>query len=369
MVTSQQLTAWAQACGFAKVRVSQPDVSIASQRFQTWLAQGFAGEMAFLHRYHEVRQNPALLQPSMLRVISVTMNYMPQVTETDMTPSAQPAIAQAWHTLHQPAQAYVSRYALGRDYHKVLRQRLKRLAEMIREHTGTHEYRVCTDSAPLMEVEIATQAGLGWRGKHTLLLNREAGSLFFLGEILTDLPLEIDPPVTSHCGACQACITVCPTQAIIAPYQLDARRCIAYLTIEYDGDIPHELRPLIGNRIYGCDDCQLVCPWNKFAQVAVTEEFAIRHNLDAVSLASLAYWTADQFNQRMEGSAIRRIGFGRWQRNVAVGLTNAVTNTLTNTATRQSQDHPHPAALDDIQRAIAHLRQVGEPQTLRHLPE
>jgi epoxyqueuosine reductase len=244
--------------------------------------------------------------------------------------------------------AYVSRYALGRDYHKVLRNRLQRLTERIRADVApwdqsvgkTSHTRVFTDSAPVMEVELATKSGLGWRGKHTLVLNREAGSWFFLGEIYTDLPLPVDSPQSDHCGTCSRCIDICPTQAIVAPYQLDARRCISYLTIEHKGDIPEELRPLMGNRIYGCDDCQLVCPWNRFAQKADAPDFAVRHGLDGAGLVELFSWSEEEFGHRMEGSAIRRIGHERWLRNLAVGLGNAPTSPAVIAALEARRDHP-----------------------------
>jgi epoxyqueuosine reductase len=240
------------------------------------------------------------------------MNYLPA------------AAAESWSVINSPERAYVSRYALGRDYHKVLRRRLQRLTERVESAIGSFSHRVFTDSAPVMEVELAAKAGLGWRGKHTLLLTREAGSYFFLGEIYTDLPLPVDVPGANHCGKCEKCIDICPTRAIVGPYRLDARRCISYLTIEHHGSIPVELRPLIGNRVYGCDDCQLVCPWNRFAQTSGEADFAVRNGLDNVKLVELFAWSEDEFHARLLGSAIHRIGYARWLRNLAVGMGNAL---------------------------------------------
>jgi epoxyqueuosine reductase len=268
--------------------------------------------MDYMARHGALRAQPAALVPGTLSVISVRMDYWPA--------AARPA----GDVLDDPTLAYVSRYALGRDYHKVLRARLATLATRISDAIGPFGHRVFTDSAPVMEVALAAKAGVGWRGKHTLLLTRAAGSFFFLGDIYTDLPLPPTPPTTAHCGTCSACIDVCPTQAIVAPYELDARRCISYLTIEHPGPIPEALRPLIGNRVYGCDDCQLVCPWNRYAQAAAENDFAVvRNGLDAAALTTLFAWTADEFAVRMEGSAIRRIGHARWLRNLAVAMGNA----------------------------------------------
>jgi epoxyqueuosine reductase len=285
------------------------------------------------------RTRPGELVPGTLRVISVRMNYFPQEARD------------SWEVINEGSRAYVARYAVGRDYHKVLRGRLQKLcgriaAEVERADTLTTEparrfsYRVFADSAPVMEVELAAKAGIGWRGKHTLLLNREAGSWFFLGEIYTDLPLPVDEPQPDHCGSCRRCIDVCPTGAIVAPYQLDARRCISYLTIEHKGEIPEELRPLMGNRIYGCDDCQLVCPWNRFAQKADVEDFSVRNGLDAAALTELFAWSEEEFERRLEGSAIRRIGHERWLRNLAVGLGNAPTSGAVVAALEARRDHP-----------------------------
>jgi epoxyqueuosine reductase len=281
-------------------------------------------------------------------VLSLRMNYFPADAR-----DAQAVLADA-------SLAYVSRYALGRDYHKVLRQRLQQLATRIEAQVGAFRYRVFTDSAPVMEVELAAQAGLGWRGKHTLLLDRSAGSWFFLGEIYTDLPLPVDHPASEHCGSCTRCIDVCPTRAIVAPYLLDARRCISYLTIEHKGSIPEALRTLLGNRIYGCDDCQLVCPWNRFARTAEIDDFGVRNGLDAAALVELFAWTQDDFDLRLEGSAIRRIGYERWLRNLAVALGNAPTSPQVLAALRARADHPSALVREHVLWA---LRRHEAPRT------
>ena len=299
--------------GFDDLRITDTQLGPASERLQEWLAAGRHGNMEYMLRHADLRSDPQLLVPGTVRVICVTMNYLPEID-----------FEREWQRMADPSQAVVSMYARGRDYHKVLRNRLQEFAKAIEERIGTFGYRVFTDSAPLMEVELARKAGLGWRGKHTLLLNRESGSTFFLGEILVDVPLPIDQEEESHCGTCQSCIEVCPTQAITAPYQLDARRCISYLTIENPEAIPVEFRRAMGNRVYGCDDCQLICPWNKFAKRTGLPDFAERHGLGRASLLQLWSWTEAEFEQRHEGSAIRRIGYSRWRRNLAVALGNAL---------------------------------------------
>ncbi|ONN65100.1 tRNA epoxyqueuosine(34) reductase QueG [Herbaspirillum sp. VT-16-41] len=310
---------WGRALGFAEVRIADVDLSHREAGFQAWLDKGYHGEMDYMASHGLKRARPAELVPGTVRVVSVRMPYLPAATD----PGQADWRAREEARSGDPSAAQVSIYARGRDYHKVLRARLQQLATRIEERIGSFGYRVFTDSAPVMEVALAEKAGLGWRGKHTLLLHREAGSMFFLGEMLTDLPLPVDDPVTPHCGQCSACITACPTGAIVAPYELDARRCISYLTIELKGSIPSDLRPLIGNRIYGCDDCQLYCPWNKFAQRASLPDFDPRHGLDSASLVDLFGWSEEQFLKNTEGSAIRRIGHERWLRNLAVGLGNA----------------------------------------------
>jgi epoxyqueuosine reductase len=310
------IKAWGRELGFADLRIADIDLSQAEAGLQTWLDAGYHGDMDYMAAHGTRRARPAELVPGTLRVITARMDYLPQDAADDWRLREQ-------RRLEDPAAATISVYARGRDYHKVLRARLQQLANRIAEEIGPFGYRVFTDSAPVMEVALAQKAGLGWRGKHTLLLNRDAGSMFFLGEMYTDLPLPVDAPVSGHCGQCSACIDICPTQAILGPYKLDARRCISYLTIELKGSIPIELRPLIGNRVLGCDDCQLACPWNKFAQHATLTDFDVRNGLDRATLVDLFAWSEDRFNRNMEGSAIRRIGYERWLRNIAVGLGNA----------------------------------------------
>jgi epoxyqueuosine reductase len=319
--------------GFTRIGIADIDVARAAERLDAWLADGWHGDMAYLQRHAALRADPSRLLPGALRVIAARMDYLPSDAPDDWTQREFDRIA-------KPNEAVVSIYARGRDYHKILRERLQKLASMIEAEAGRIGYRVATDSAPVLEVELARKAGLGWRGKHTLLLSQDAGSMFFLGEILTDLPLPIDAPTGDHCGTCARCIDICPTQAITAPYQLDARRCISYLTIEHHGSIPIELRPLIGNRVYGCDDCQLVCPWNKFARTAELPDFDVRNELDSATLIELFSWDEAQFNERHAGSAIRRIGHERWLRNIAVALGNASTTPEVIGALRARADHP-----------------------------
>jgi epoxyqueuosine reductase len=337
------IKSWGVALGFQAVGIADADLGEAEARLADWLARGFHGEMDYMARHGAKRARPAALVPGTLRVISARMNYLPAATDAEAT-------------LADRSKAYVSRYAMGRDYHKVLRARLQRLADRIETEVGAFGYRVFTDSAPVMEVELAARAGLGWRGKHTLALTREAGSFFFLGEIYTDLPLPADPPVTEHCGTCARCIEACPTGAIVAPYQLDARRCISYLTIELKGSIPESLRPLVGNRVYGCDDCQLACPWNKYAQTSAEADFAVRHGLDTASLAELFEWTEEAFHARLAGSAIHRIGYERWSRNLAVGLGNAPTTPAVVAALRARADDPSALVREHVAWALAQHR-------------
>jgi epoxyqueuosine reductase len=314
------LAAWATELGFSQIGVSGIDLRGAEPGLIAWLDAGFHGGMAYMATHGLKRARPAELVPGTVRVISVRIDYLPMPrpgTDGDWR-------AVEWARLAQPEQAQVSIYARGRDYHKVLRGRLRALAQRLADAVGPLGHRVFTDSAPVLEVELAQRAGLGWRGKHTLALSRDGGSMVFLGEIFIDRTLPLTPPVAAHCGSCTACIDVCPTRAIVAPYRLDARRCIAYLTIEHDGAIPVELRPLIGNRIFGCDDCQLACPWNKFAQRSTLADFDVRNGLDACSLLELWTWDPAGFERRTEGSAIRRIGFDRWRRNLAVATGNAL---------------------------------------------
>ena len=307
---ADRIKQWGAELGFQAVGIADIDLSAAGGRLAEWLGLGWHGEMDYMARHAELRAHPEALLPGTLRVISCRMDYLAD---------APGSVAEE---LAEPARAYIARYARGRDYHKVLRSRLQRLCDRITAETGDFGYRVFADSAPVMEVELAARAGIGWRGKHTLLLDRQ-GSWFFLGEIYCDLPLERDSEMENHCGTCERCIEICPTRAITAPYQLDARRCISYLTIEHKGAIPEELRPLIGNRVYGCDDCQLVCPWNGFARISNEKDFQVRNGLDCASLLELFAWTEIEFDERMRGSPIRRIGYERWLRNLAVGLGNA----------------------------------------------
>ena len=309
-----RIRVWGQELGFQQVGFSDTELGDHETHLNNWLAQGLHGDMHYMQRHGTRRSRPQELEPGTLRVISVRLDYLPE-TAADIEA-----------LLEEPAKGVISRYALGRDYHKLMRKRLQKLAHQIEAHSGPFGYRVFVDSAPVLEKALAEKAGLGWIGKHSNLINKNAGSWFFLGEIYTDLPLPVDTAATEHCGACTKCIDICPTQAIIAPFTVDARRCISYLTIELRGSIPEELRPLMGNRIYGCDDCQLVCPWNRFARATGEPDFAPRHGLDAPQLISLFEWNEEQFLRRTEGSAIRRIGFDCWLRNIAVALGNAPTS-------------------------------------------
>jgi len=338
---AQRIKHWGTELGFAAVGIADSDLARAENDLQQWLDKGFHGEMDYMAAHGSKRARPAELIPGTQRIISVRLDYFP------------PHATDPHSVLNNPDAAYIARYALGRDYHKVLRARLQQLADRISAEVGEHHYRVFTDSAPVLEVELATKAGLGWRGKHTLLLNRAHGSWFFLGEIYTDLPLPIDAPESDHCGSCHACIDVCPTAAIVAPYQLDARRCISYLTIELKGSIPEEFRPLMGNRIYGCDDCQLVCPWNRFAQTAELADFSVRNGLDSAGLIDLFAWSETDFNDRLAGSAIRRIGHERWLRNIAVALGNAPRSAATLAALNARIDHPSALVREHVGWALA----------------
>ena len=334
----------AKELGFGEVRITDTDVSHAHPYLVEWLEEGRHGQMAYMERHKDLRSDPGLLQTGAIRSISLTMPYLSERSKLHErherheigASSVEQILGREERRLLESDQAVVSLYARGRDYHKVIRARLQTLATELEEKlkavfSGLNhslQYRVFTDSAPLMEVELARKAGLGWRGKHTLLLNRESGSFFFLGEILINAPLPIDAPVDAHCGSCQACIDICPTKAITAPYQLDARRCISYLTIEHRDAIPLEFRSAMGNRVYGCDDCQLVCPWNKYAQLSTVPDFAERHHLGSASLLELWSWSEAQFMERHAGSAILRIGYERWRRNLAVALGNALASNI-----------------------------------------
>ncbi|HEY0906346.1 MAG TPA: tRNA epoxyqueuosine(34) reductase QueG [Methylophilus sp.] len=338
---ADQIKAWALALGFSAAGTTDTDLSQAEPRMLDWLAKQYHGEMDYMAKHGTKRSRPAELVPGTLRIISVTLNYLPSEAE------------HGWQVLDQPSQAYVARYAMGRDYHKVMRNKLQQLCTQIEQHYGQFDYRVFADSAPVLEVALAEKAGLGWRGKHTLLINRQQGSWFFLGEIYTNLPLPVDAPTSAHCGSCTACLNICPTQAIVAPYEVDARRCISYLTIEHKGSIPMELRPLIGNRVYGCDDCQLICPWNKFAVPSSESDFAVRHGLDNQTLVECFSWTEQMFQQRMAGSAIYRIGYRQWLRNVAVGLGNAPSSHAVIAALQARQDDSDPLVREHVAWALA----------------
>jgi epoxyqueuosine reductase len=335
-----EIRAWGLELGFQQVGIADTDLGPAEARLADCLRLGFQGEMGFMSRHGTRRSRPAELIPGTLRVISARMDYLPE----------DQAAVQA--CLSDPAGAFISRYSLGRDYHKLLRRRLQRLADRIAAAIGPFGYRVFVDSAPVLEKPLAEKAGLGWIGKHTNLINRQAGSWFFLGEVYTDLPLPVDTPAADHCGTCQACLAACPTRAIVAPYVLDARLCISYLTIELKGSIPEPLRPLIGNRIYGCDDCQLACPWNRFARLSREAEFGARWGLDTASLSELFAWDEAQFLQRTEGSAIRRIGHVAWLRNLAVALGNAPTSAAAVTALTARLSHPSDLVREHVRWAL-----------------
>jgi epoxyqueuosine reductase len=346
-----RIETWASALGFQEIGVADADLSAAEAGLLAWLAAGCHGEMDYMARHGLKRARPAELTPGTIRIISVRMNYWP----SDARNSED--------VLADPKRGYVSRYALGRDYHKVLRRRLRNLIGKMREDFGDHAFRAFTDSAPVLEVALAAKAGLGWRGKHTLLLERDAGSYFFLGEIYTDLPLPTTPPATEHCGSCTRCIDACPTGAITGPYRLDARRCISYLTIEHPGSIPEELRPLMGNRIYGCDDCQLVCPWNKYAEVSEEPDFAVRNKLDGTTLIQLFAWTGSEFEDKLAGSAIRRIGHERWVRNIAVALGNAPSTPGVVAALRSRADDASPVVREHVAWALQRHAAGGRKQS------
>ncbi len=334
------IKAWGRELGFQHLGIADTDLGDAETHLLNWLGRGRHGEMAYMATHGTRRSRPQELIPGTQRVILARMDYLPQGSRESET------------VLNHPDLGFVSRYALGRDYHKVLRRRLHKLAERIQHAVGSFAYRVFTDSAPVLEKALAEKAGLGWIGKHTNLIHRETGSWFFLGELYTDLPLPVDTPAENHCGTCRACLDVCPTRAIVAPYELDARRCISYLTIELRGSIPVELRPLMGNRIYGCDDCQIICPWNRFARTTNERDFAPRHGLDAPALAALFAWSEAEFLKRTEGSAIRRIGYECWLRNIAVALGNAPTSDAVLTALKARSRHPSALVREHVRWAL-----------------
>ncbi len=335
------IRAWAAELGFARIGVANIDLAPDEARFLEWLRAGFAGEMGYMSRHGSKRTRPAELIPGTVSCISARLDYWPAEAKD------------ARETLADPTAAYISRYALGRDYHKLMRSRLQKLCDRIAARVGPFGYRALVDSAPVLEKALARNAGLGWIGKHTNLIDSSAGSYFFIGEIYLNLALPQDEPGTAHCGTCNACLPACPTGAIVAPYRLDARRCISYLTIELSGSIPLEMRPAIGNRIYGCDDCQLVCPWNKFARPTAEKDFAVRHGLDRATLIEVFAWSAAEFMEKTRGSAIRRIGFERWLRNVAVALGNAPTSPEVIAALRSRSDEPSALVREHVAWALA----------------
>ena len=338
---AKRIRLWAQKLGFQQLGYSDIDLGEHEVHLNNWLSRGFHGGMDYMQRHGTRRSRPQELHPGTIRVISVRMDYLPE-SATDVE-----------SLLKDPSKGVISRYALGRDYHKMMRKRLQKLARQIEQHAGPFGYRVFVDSAPVLEKALAEKAGLGWIGKHSNLINKTAGSWFFLGEIYTDLPLPTDRPAAEHCGACTLCLDICPTQAIIAPYTVDARRCISYLTIELRGSIPEEFRALMGNRIYGCDDCQLVCPWNRFARPTQERDFAPRHGLDAPELIELFGWSEEQFLQRTEGSAIRRIGHQSWLRNIAVALGNAPASEPVIDALKKRQQHGSKIVREHVEWALA----------------
>lgn len=339
---------WGAELGFQQTAITDTDLGEYETRLQQWLARDYQGDMQWMAGHGTKRSRPGELVPETLRIISVRLDYLPQETR-DLKA-----------LLDHPDRAYVSRYALGRDYHKLMRKRLQQLADHIQHQIGPFGYRAFVDSAPVMEKALAEKAGLGWIGKHSNLLQRDTGSWFFLGELYTDLPLPVDEPASNHCGTCRSCIDVCPTGAIVEPYVVDARRCISYLTIELKGSIPEALRKPMGNRIYGCDDCQLYCPWNRFADYSKEPDFDPRRRLDEAHLVELFMWDEVTFNQNLEGSAIRRIGHQRWLRNIAVALGNAATSPEVIAALRARTDHPSELVREHVLWAL----QQHQPATI-----
>ena len=352
-----QIKTWGQELGFQQVGITGTELSADEARLIDWLNRERHGEMSYMARHGELRSRPSQLLPGTVRIISARMDYHPNPRVT------------LHEALGDSAAGFISSYALGRDYHKVMRKRLQRLAVLISSVVGDFGFRAFVDSAPILEKAVARNAGLGWIGKHTNLINKQAGSWFFLGELFSDLPLPVDDPATDHCGSCRACLDVCPTGAIVAPYELDARRCISYLTIELRDTIPVALRPLIGNRIYGCDDCQLVCPWNKFSQPTMETDFQPRRDLDATALIEFFSWDKDKFLSQTEGSAIRRIGYECWLRNVAVALGNAPTDDCVVDALHARRQDPSSLVREHVHWALAQHADWGDPHQLREASE
>ncbi|MBY4677051.1 tRNA epoxyqueuosine(34) reductase QueG [Marinobacterium arenosum] len=349
---ADQIKAWAAELGFQQCGITQPDTRAETDHLQQWLDAGYQGEMDYLNNHLDKRLDPTLLVPGTERIICVRMDYLP--------PDSAPL-----DNLRDGDQAYVARYTLGRDYHKLMRKRLTQLGKQIEQQVENLGYRAFVDSAPILERPLARQAGIGWIGKHSLVLNRDAGSLFFLGELFVDLPLPVDPPYDEeHCGRCTACMDVCPTNAFPQPYVLDGRRCISYLTIELKGSIPEELRPLMGNRIFGCDDCQLICPWNRFAHITAEPDFHPRQRLDRRRLVELFDWDEATFLKNTEGSAIRRTGHIGWLRNIAVALGNSRGGAEVEQALRARLEHPSAIVREHVQWALAQLDRAAEPVKL-----
>ncbi|MES9969817.1 MAG: tRNA epoxyqueuosine(34) reductase QueG [Candidatus Thiodiazotropha sp.] len=350
---THNIKAWGQTLGLNAVGISDANITRAESQLNSWLAKGYQGEMDYMQKHGSKRSRPAELEPGTCRIISARLNYLPE------------SLTQSEEILADPELAFIARYALGRDYHKLLRKRLQRLVELIRAAVDDADFRVFVDSAPVMEKPLAQKAGLGWIGKHTNLIARDAGSWFFLGEIFTNIPLICDSPAQDHCGDCSACISCCPTQAIVAPYQLDARRCISYLTIELHGSIPETLRPGIGNRIFGCDDCMLACPWNRFAKLTAEVDFLPRASLDSSTLIELFSWDEAKFLKTTEGSAIRRLGFIRWLRNIAVALGNAPTSEAVVTALQMRLNHPSLMLREHVEWALSQHKAESSSQGSR----
>ncbi len=347
---ARRIKQWGKELGFQQVGIADTDLSAAEGRLMEWLDAGCHGTMHYMEHHGRKRSRPAELVPRTIRVISVRLDYLPEAAKNSE------------RILKNPIQAFLSRYALGRDYHKILRKRLQKLAKRIEQEVGPFGYRAFVDSAPVLETALAEKAGLGWIGKHSLVLNKKTGSWFFLGELYTDLPLSLDQPAENHCGTCSACIDVCPTQAIVAPYRVDARRCVSYLTIELRSSIPVPLRRLIGNRIYGCDDCQLVCPWNRFARLSEEPDFQPRHQLDDSDLVDLFAWNEATFLEKTEGSAIRRIGHICWLRNIAVALGNAPPSQAILTALESRRHHSSELVREHVEWALQ--QHWGSPNKL-----
>ncbi len=347
-----EIRQWSRALGFQQLGISDTQLEVPESHLEAWLAEGCHGEMAYMARHGRKRSRPEWLVPGTLRIISVRMDYLQKTDDP-------------WRILADSELGYVSRYALGRDYHRLMRNRLQKLALQIKQKVGGFGYRAFVDSAPVMEKPLAQKAGLGWQGKHTNLVSRAAGCWFFLGELYTDLPLPVDESAADHCGNCRACLDICPTGAITAPYKLDARRCISYLTIELQGSIPKSLRPLIGNRIYGCDDCLLVCPWNRFALPAEEAAFEVRNGLDSADLVTLFNWSESEFMKGLEGSPIRRIGHEQWQRNIAVALGNASTKEAIITALEQGTSNTSSLVAEHARWGLEqHARRGRQPLVL-----